>query len=67
MKEFVLTPWIFLSLSQRKVVTLECKHCGQAFKEGDRVVVYRVAGRGKPKTKYYHKRCHDSMFIEIEA
>ena len=44
-----------------------CHRCTELLRVGDIVVPKSNSNRhGKPKRKYYHTRCWESMFIEVE-
>ena len=46
---------------------LLCYRCDEILKVGDLVVSRSNSNRhGKPKRKYYHTRCWESMFLEDE-
>lgn len=64
-RKFVLTQNVITRLLNR-VQSVNCEVCEQPLEIGERVVS-RQSGHHNITTKYYHKNCYESLFLEVKA
>jgi len=65
-KEYVMNKKIlnfFLTKSKKEKLLCANSKCGKEIKEGDRVVSVNVRRSGSCKTKIYHPKCYEELFV----